>query len=288
MFPKGLLPALAGLQKWFRKLIEVDLAGVNVMDIYRKINEQSFYEGCSSSAVNLSEEERSYFEELFYLNPQQQQVLQSQDRRLVIAGEVGTGKTVLLMLKALIAMRNGEKVVFLVPKCLKAKYNSFKAKYGHLGNCSVMSFEENLQTPFPELGNTSLYIDEWQTFLTPRQQGSGKTNPYKLNNHQETSQHIISTLPSKTIVVMVVDCFFGKNTFHTSGKTKNLLSQHFITHGFQVFHLTTILRGTHEIVNKWSIHFNSSSVTYHSVFTICKDHISPQKTTCQLFVDHTK
>ena len=119
--------------------------GENIMDVYRAIDEHRFYDGCSSSDVTTrNSQEREYFDRLFFLNPEQQSVLQCPAKKQLLHGEFGTGKTILLMQKALIALRNGEKIAFIVPECLEAKYNSFKRKYNNLGECTVIGFKNSL------------------------------------------------------------------------------------------------------------------------------------------------
>ena len=87
--------------------------GKSIFNIDRIIRSQSFYDGSSSSAViRRTPEELLIFEDFIFLNPDQHQVLACEDNRLVISGEVGTGKTILLVQKALIEMMAGQSVVF--------------------------------------------------------------------------------------------------------------------------------------------------------------------------------
>ena len=280
--------------------------GENVMDVYRAIDEQRFYDGCSSSDVyRRNNEERAYFDQLFFLNPEQQLVLQCHAEKQLLYGELGTGKTILLMQKALIALRNGEKIAFIVPECLEAKYNSFKRKYKDFGECTVLGFKNNLLLFKKEekqagadmistLQNpeVSLFLDEWQKFVIPEKDNlalinySNQNYPIissKQENTQsdfiKTCQKILTGRTANTFVVLSAGTRFG-----SGGRYPNLpmlyrgIINQFLENKFQLLTLSSILRGTCHIVAQWlniSELSGLSLSTYSEVRTkLLKDHAS--------------
>ena len=272
------------------------------MDVYRGIDEQRFYDGCSSSDVyRRNNEERAYFDRLFFLNPEQQSVLQCSAKKQLLHGEVGTGKTILLMQKALIALRKGEKIAFIVPECLKPRYNSFKRKYNGSGECAVLGFKNNLllfgeeekqagadiistlQDP-----SVSLFLDEWQKFVIPAKDNLSLINynnqpslreENQQNDFIKTCQEILTGRTANTCVVLSAGTRFGSiERFYMLLPIYRAITDQFLEKDFQLLFLTSILRGTCHIVGQW---FNLSQLSglswsnYSVVRTkLLKDHAS--------------
>ena len=274
----------------------------NLMDVYRTIDEQSFYDGCSSSDVTTrNSQEREYFDRLFFLNPEQQSVLQCRVKKQLLYGEFGTGKTILLMQKALIALRNGEKIAFIVPECLEPKYNSFKRKYNGSGECAVLAFKNSLllfgkeekqagadiistlQDP-----NVSLFLDEWQKFVIPAKDNLSFINYNNQpslreenlqNDFIKTCQEILTGRTANTCVVLSAGTRFGSTERYSMHPPiyRNVIDQ-FLEKDFQLLSLTSILRGTCHIVGQW---LNLSQLSGLSWSSYCgvrtkllKDHAS--------------
>ena len=276
--------------------------GENVMDVYRAIDEQRFYDGCSSSDVyRRNNEERAYFDRLFFLNPEQQSVLQCRAKKQILYGEVGTGKTILLMQKALIALRNGEKIAFIVPECLEPKYNSFKRKYNDFGECTVLAFKnsqlllekEEKQADADVISilqdqNVSLFLDEWQKFVIPEKDNLSLINynkhPFLREENQQndfikTCQKILTERTANTCVILSAGIRFGAaGKYPTVPRIYRNIIDQFLEKDFQILSLTSILRGTCHIVEQW---WNLSQLsglfwsTYFGVRTkLLEDHAS--------------
>ena len=276
--------------------------GENVMDVYRAIDEQRFYDGCSSSDVyRRNNEERSYFDRLFFLNPEQQSVLQCSAKKQLLHGEVGTGKTILLMQKALIALRKGEKIAFIVPECLEPKYNSFKRKYNDFGECTVLAFKNSLllfEKEEKQAGadiistlqdpNVSLFLDEWQKFVIPAKDNLSLINynnqpslreENQQNDFIKTCQEILIGRTANTCVVLSAGTRFSSvERFYMLLPIYRAIIDQFLEKDFQLLFLTSILRGTCHIVGQW---FNLSQLSglswsnYSVVRTkLLKDHAS--------------
>ena len=276
--------------------------GENVMDVFRAIDEQSFYDGCSSSDVTTRDsQEREYFDRLFFLNPEQQSVLQCRAKKQLLYGEVGTGKTILLMQKALIALQNGEKIAFIVPECLKPKYNTLIRKYNGSGECTVLGFKNSLllfEKEEKQAGadiistlqdpSVSLFLDEWQKFVIPEKDNLSLTNhnnyPFLREENQQnyfikTCQEILTGRTANTCVVLSAGTRFGAaGRYPTVPRIYRNIIDQFLEKDFQLMSLTSILRGTCHIVEQW---WNLSQLsglswsTYSGVRTkLLKDHAS--------------
>ena len=101
--------------------------GENVMDIYNRIDTM-FFKRCPE--IRQCRKTHKSIGQIFFLNPEQVQVLMSEVPNQFVFGEVGTGKTILLTHKALFELGEGGKVVIMIPKSLDAKYRRFLNKRG--------------------------------------------------------------------------------------------------------------------------------------------------------------
>ena len=185
-----------------------------------------------------SKQELSAFDRIIYFNLEQTQVLDCRAKKQIIVGEFGTGKTVLLMQKALIALSNGEKVVFAVRKRLKPKYDCFQCHYRGRGSCTVLQYED---ISLDVLKGASLFIDEFSidhsfdpTFLPLLEQWEAEGL-----SEERTHQSIKA--------VIALDAL----TLNVSGNF-NLELERLERAGFQFLILTSIMRNSCDIVKEWN------------------------------------
>ena len=136
----------------------------------------------------LSDETIEVAEDLkFVLSPQQFTLINSSERKLVLVGETGTGKTVLLLAKALLELRlrHVDTVYFCIPES-RQKTKEFvqnltkqesNAKYFHQdGSFHIVSdsfLPELFGKPLSELKRTMLLVDEYycdyeESFKSPQ------------------------------------------------------------------------------------------------------------------------
>ena len=145
--------------------------GENVMKLFKQIGHQDYLPSCSRLSTQFETKVRpSAFEEPFFLTPEQNCVLSCQAERQLIYGEYGTGKTLLLMQKALNEMKEGNEIVIYIPGKLKPRYEQFRKQYRHLAKCHIFTHEEFIQGnhKFSEFCETALFADEFdidKTFL---------------------------------------------------------------------------------------------------------------------------
>ena len=139
-------------------------AGVNIMDVYRQIDEQSFLKDSSPSVVyKVTQRDLTLLDQFFFLNPEQHQVWHSPNNNQIIGGCPGTGKTVLLMRKAMEAILNSRSVVILLPKCLQPKYQQFLKGIQSLERkFQVFTFEVLQHVAVGEFDDKDIFVDEFQ------------------------------------------------------------------------------------------------------------------------------
>ena len=223
--------------------------GENVMDIYERIEKQRFYEGCSNVVYRRTQEELSVSDQLFFLNPQQQQVMKCQANQQIISGEVGTGKTVLLMLKALDSMMRGEKVVLVVPRSLKPKYNSFRKKYKTFGRCEILSHEKFDWQRMSKYKKWALFFDELQNVVDMKHKRQLWRKSKSENCLIKLCDYAV-TCPSAQIVAVLSNRVQPDSSTEHPYIWKEAANK-ISTGNFHLFHLTSITRGTCEIVKHW-------------------------------------
>ena len=243
--------------------------GQNIFNIQETIRSQTFYKGCSnSSVIERKVEEMTIFEDFLFLNPEQQNVLECTNARLVISGEVGTGKTVLLMQKALMEMLEKQHVVFLVPKCLEAKYLYFSTKYENIGTSRVYTHETISDEILKSIEDCTIFIDECQHLLFVDQckwkkhvsKGSFNVPPFSCA-FENLFEFICSRRckTTKTVIVFSVSILYD----FFEGIFKKTL-QTLIDLDYKIFRLASVVRGTCAIIYQWRSFYPQIPSIFHT------------------------
>lgn len=250
-----------------RSTVELSYA-INVMDIYKRIDKQSFYQGAFNMQKNKGWSELIkqpmdplLKEQFFFLNPEQITVWECPLPWLIIGGPPGTGKTLLLMQKALSSTAQcNREVIVLCPDSLTSKYQCFFKAHGQL-NVPVISFEllvEAFETFVCYLNGKDVFVDEFQWLLEVdttapsevekwmklKENTSEHLLQYAINEHQRTNLFWIACMSSLVSPSYVPSRKVNVEKLNTS--VQQLMNDGFILH-----EMSTVVRGTKEIVRYW-------------------------------------
>ena len=100
--------------------------GQFLLKSFEQIKTQKFYEKCSALPVSVRNQDMLHFsDQLIFANPEQQEFLKSESSRLILVGEFGTGKSTMVMEKALLEIRKGRKVAISAPENLMPIQNCY-------------------------------------------------------------------------------------------------------------------------------------------------------------------
>ena len=99
--------------------------------------------------------------DIVFLNPEQLCIFEGSNHQL-ISGASGTGKTILLVYKALECVRKGEKVVIFVPPPLNKKYEAFFEEKEASSGVSIYTWEDFANLVPESEEKFHLFVDELQ------------------------------------------------------------------------------------------------------------------------------
>ena len=267
--------------------LTVDLSfGENVMKIFKQIELQNYLPSCSRLSTPFEiKGHPSVFEEPFFLTPEQYCVLSCQAERQIIYGEYGTGKTLLLMQKALDEMKEGNEIVIYIPGRSKPRYEQFREQYGHLAKCHIFTREEFIQGnhKFSNFCETALFADEFgihETFL-------------EVDAPEDFSENFFYSLKSRSTktVIALSNCWIEDNDGRTiqealyfkKRKILHLWECHWGI--FEILELKSIMRSTCSIIDYWRFLFGplhnrlDSTKPWCSPFEVRKHVWSPYEMT---------
>ena len=235
--------------------LTVDLSiGENVMKMFKQIELQDYLPSCSRLSTPFEINGRpSVFEQPFFLTPEQYCVLSCQAERQIIYGEYGTGKTLLLMQKALDEMKEGNEIVIYIPGRLKPRYEQFREQYGHLANCYMFTYEEFIQENhrFSKFCETALFADEFHIHKSFLEVDAPDDFSYSLDVNFVRS---FSHRSAKTVIALS-NCWIEDN--HEPGIRETNCFHHemvfypatWIAMDFKILSLTSIMRSTCSITD---------------------------------------
>ena len=224
----------------------------NVVELYNKLNEQTvakaYYESKQQQKKarwEIKMDENSERQPLLLL-PEQINILEDESKNIIVYGAPGTGKTLLLMIKALQwSKEDGEgRVVLEAKKALIPLYQRFfdahkdemerKPIVLELGYGRIKNEEDYLSDEDSGLNKTKI------KFLTDRAKAKGRNfialtgaiTPWELSNYENSFTNEYSELAAK----------------------------------YSIHPLWTVLRGTMEIVNYWNRELQLPKLTIgHSI-----------------------
>ena len=233
----------------------VEISGVtNVMDIYKQIDQQNTYKDCPNLAVYKMS--HFNFRPIFFLNPEQMRALSSDANCQLIFGEVGTGKTILLMEKALTMSTKGDNILFLIPRSLEPKYKRFmEINYHKFQNhCATCPFEDLPTKDLALFDDSHIFMDEFQQFLhfdcgadTLRRLNSGVFEKNTMEESREKLLYYFCNHRQMSSLKTVIVC--AAKTYDVKGGAETILK--ILDCGFELLQLNSIVRGTSNIVNLW-------------------------------------
>ena len=231
--------------------------GANILDLYHQIDKQTFLKRSKSSSANAHEvnpSEGMLVDQFLFLNPQQYEIWHCTNNKQFMVGYPGTGKTILVMRKALEKIQEGRSVVFLVPLGLKPKYDQFCYSIGSAeGRLSVVTFDCFLDM-FDEpdtLSGKDIFVDEFQKF-------------FEMDLNEEVDallksedSPIVSYFCDRrdgmgNVLIAFTNYGFSEPVTGESNPFKlQWVMKKFVNAGFRQHVMKTVVRGTSEIVGSW-------------------------------------
>ena len=182
--------------------------------------------------------------QVFFLQPEQQRIVKSQGKKQFIIGASGSGKTFLLMLKALDELRKGFEITFLIPKSKEYEYDYFKKTFESLGKINFFTHEGISTRSLAALKSKWLYIDDLENFVSEgyiNQEQSTRAKRSRFSqllgmNVKCTFLDVCDFLERASNVVTVI----SNNQLRYTPLTTEIieeLCQHYAKFGFQIHHL---------------------------------------------------
>ena len=243
--------------------------GVNIMDVYRQIDTQRFLHTskCSTAKSHrVTSRDTALVDQFIFLNPEQHQVWRSIEKKQILGGCQGVGKTLLVMHKAKEKILQNRSVVIFVPRFLTPKYEKFCRRFdSEAQKFQIFPFDQVLQTDLDKLIGKDVFVDEFHVLF----EILGSVPTAKIAATHRTNKRIRQKLveffcrdseENQTIMISFLSNHVRRSSFPLRRvelfSALNHVLESLMNAGFEKHILSTVVRGTRRIVDTWKSKFD--------------------------------